>query len=114
MLTMQKTVCTMHILTAAPRFPYDTSGFKGLNQDMYMFFLNTEDLTGLDIAGGQCYNTSIPQNVTFSTQGLPLGLSSTTSVNGSANKSSPAVMNAQAQLGLTFTAFVSVLLWQLF
>jgi len=56
------------------KFPYDTSGFKGLNQNQYMFFLVPDDLTGLDIAGGQCYNSSIPQNVTFSTQGLPFGL----------------------------------------
>jgi hypothetical protein len=30
---------------------------------------------GLDIANGQCYNASVPQNVTFSYQGLPFGLS---------------------------------------
>ena len=50
------------------KFPYDTSGFKNLNQKMYMFFLNPNDLTGLDIANGQCYNTSIAQNLTFSYQ----------------------------------------------
>lgn len=94
------------------RFPYDTSGFKGLNQDMYMFFLNADDLTNLDIANGQCYNTSIPQNLTFSTQGLPLGLSSSTSTNGSANHSSSAGAGAQAQIGLTFMAFMSLLFWQ--
>lgn len=57
------------------KFPYDTSGFKGINQNMYMFFLVPDDLTGLDIVNGQCYNASIPQNVTFSEQGLPFGLS---------------------------------------
>lgn len=68
------------------KFPYDTSGFKDLNQSMYMFFLNPDDLTGLDIANGQCYNQSIAQNLTFGYQGLPLGLgASPTSVNGSAN-----------------------------
>ncbi|KAF1356653.1 hypothetical protein BDV97DRAFT_374348 [Delphinella strobiligena] len=68
------------------QFPYDTSGFKNLNQSQYMFFLNPYDLTNLDIAGGQCYNQSIAQNLTFSYQGLPLDLGATpTSVNGSAN-----------------------------
>lgn len=57
------------------KFPYDTSGFKGLDQSKYMFFLNADDLTNLDIENGECYNKSIPQNVTFSYQGLPLGLS---------------------------------------
>ncbi|KAJ5586506.1 hypothetical protein N7450_006293 [Penicillium hetheringtonii] len=57
------------------KFPYDTSGFKDLDQSKYMFFLNADDLTNLDIANGECYNKSIPQNVTYSYQGLPLGLS---------------------------------------
>ncbi len=57
------------------QFPYDTSGFQGLNQSMYMFFLVPDDLTNLDIVNGQCYNSTIPQNVTFSEQGLPFGLS---------------------------------------
>ncbi|EKV14005.1 hypothetical protein PDIG_34880 [Penicillium digitatum PHI26] len=68
------------------KLPYDTSGFKGTKQSKYMFFLNSADLTNLDIANGQCYNQSIPQNLTFGYQGLPLGLGATpTSVNGSAN-----------------------------
>ena len=68
------------------KFPYDTSKFKGLKQSMYMFFLNPDDLTNLDIANGQCYNQSIPQNLTFGYQGLPDGLGDKpTSVNGSAN-----------------------------
>ncbi|KAJ9667868.1 hypothetical protein H2201_002054 [Coniosporium apollinis] len=46
-------------------FPYDTSGFENLNQQMYMFFNVPDDLRGLDIANGQCYNQSVPQNVTF-------------------------------------------------
>jgi hypothetical protein len=57
------------------KFPYDTSGFQGLNQSMYMFFLVPDDLAILDFQNGQCYNSSIPQNVTFGTQGLPFGLS---------------------------------------
>ncbi|KAJ5132001.1 hypothetical protein N7448_006159 [Penicillium atrosanguineum] len=67
------------------KFPYDTSGFKNLNQTQYMFFLNPDDLTNLDIANGQCYNQSIAQNLTFGYQGLPHGLGSTSAVNGSAN-----------------------------
>ncbi|KAK6440220.1 hypothetical protein LTR95_003544, partial [Oleoguttula sp. CCFEE 5521] len=67
------------------KFPYDTSGFEGLNQQSYMFFLNTDDLTGLDIEGGNCYNTSIPQNLTFGYQGLPFGIGNDAPVNGSAN-----------------------------
>lgn len=61
---------------AADRFPYDTSGFRGLPQRQYMFFNVPDDLRGLDVASGQCYNASVAQNVTFSEQGLPLGLSS--------------------------------------
>lgn len=57
------------------KFPYETSGFKNLNQSQYMFFLVPDDLTNLDIVNGQCYNSTIPQNVTFSEQGLPFGLS---------------------------------------
>ena len=60
---------------AADRFPYDTSGFRDLPQDMYMFFNVPDDLRGLDIEGGRCYNGSVRQNVTFSEQGLPFGLS---------------------------------------
>jgi hypothetical protein len=68
------------------KFPYDTSGFEKLNQSMYMFFVNPDDLSNLDIANGQCYNQSIAQNLTFGYQGLPLGLGDNpTAVNGSAN-----------------------------
>jgi hypothetical protein len=81
------------------RFPYDTSGFKNLNQEKYMFFLNPDDLSGLDIANGQCYNQSIAQNLTFGYQGLPLGLgSSPTGVNasatGAANKTGKSAASA--------------------
>ncbi|TVY84815.1 hypothetical protein LSUE1_G002094 [Lachnellula suecica] len=57
------------------KFPYDTSGFQGLDNSTYMFFKVPDDLTGLDIINGQCVNSTIKQNVTFSTQGLPFGLS---------------------------------------
>ena len=83
------------------KFPYDTSGFKGLNTSTYMFFhvpvsphllqialvLATpskssfhslisvqDDLTHLDISNGMCLNTTISQNVTFGMQGLPFGI----------------------------------------
>jgi len=52
------------------KFPYDTSGFKGINQSMYMFFTVPDDLKGLDITK-QCYSSSVRQNVTFGEQGLP-------------------------------------------
>ena len=33
-----------------------------------MFFIQPDDLTRLDIVGGNCYNASIKQNLTFGTQ----------------------------------------------
>ena len=98
------------------RFPYDTSGFKNLNQNSYMFFLNPEDLMGLDIANGQCYNQTIPQNLTFGYQGLPFGLGDTSAVNGSANGSKSAGVPSMggAQVGLTFAAFVGAVFWSMF
>ncbi|KAF2759888.1 hypothetical protein EJ05DRAFT_474930 [Pseudovirgaria hyperparasitica] len=56
------------------KFPYDTSGFEGLNQQMYMFFNVPDDLSNLDIENGQCYNASIAQNVTFGYQDEALGI----------------------------------------
>lgn len=61
---------------SADRFPYDTSGFKDLPQNQYMFFNIPDDLTHLDVQNGQCYNGSVKENLTFSTQGLPFGLGS--------------------------------------
>ncbi|KAI9814127.1 MAG: hypothetical protein M1826_002305 [Phylliscum demangeonii] len=53
-------------------FPYNTTGFAALNQQTYFFFVQPDDLTHLDIANGNCYNRSVPQNLSFSdTQGLP-------------------------------------------
>lgn len=60
---------------SADRFPYDTSGFKDLPQNQYMFFNVPDDLKNLDIVNGQCYNSTVKQNLTFSEQGLPFGLS---------------------------------------
>ncbi|KAF2008539.1 hypothetical protein BU24DRAFT_497975 [Aaosphaeria arxii CBS 175.79] len=56
------------------KFPYDTSKFEGLNNKSYMFFKVPDDLSGLDIANGQCLNESIPQNVTFGIQDEVLGI----------------------------------------
>ncbi|KAI9846136.1 MAG: hypothetical protein M1838_001395 [Thelocarpon superellum] len=56
-------------------FPYDTSGFKGLNTSSYMFFNVPDDLKNLDVVNGNCLNATVKQNVTFSEQGLPFGLS---------------------------------------
>ncbi|KAI4134844.1 MAG: hypothetical protein LQ347_001183 [Umbilicaria vellea] len=66
------------------KFPYDTSGFKGLDQKMYMFFRVPDDLTNLDIVNGQCYNASVPQNLTFSYQGLPFGINKASTKKGAA------------------------------
>ncbi|KAJ6493604.1 hypothetical protein C8R47DRAFT_1185065 [Mycena vitilis] len=54
------------------KFPYDTSGFKGMDQSKYMFFTVPDDLHGIDLTK-QCYNTSVQQNVSFGFQGLPFG-----------------------------------------
>jgi phosphatidate phosphatase APP1 len=55
-------------------FPYDTSGFKNMSQNQFMFFVEPSDLAGLDIVGGSCYNASIKQNLTFSMQDELLGI----------------------------------------
>ncbi|KAL8719344.1 MAG: hypothetical protein Q9225_003645 [Loekoesia sp. 1 TL-2023] len=56
------------------KFPYDTSGFKDLDKNTYMFFKVPDDLTNLDIQNGHCLNASIQQNLTFGYQGLPFGI----------------------------------------
>ena len=81
------------------RFPYDTSGFENINQNKYMFFRTPADLANLDIAGGDCYNNSVAQNLTYGYQGLPF--EDDAPVNGSA------VSSSRARLGLTFLAFWS-------
>ncbi|OJD24144.1 hypothetical protein ACJ73_04495 [Blastomyces percursus] len=55
------------------RVPYNTKWFQGIDQQMYMFFRVPDDLKGLAIEEGRCYNASVPQNVTFGWQGLPFG-----------------------------------------
>jgi len=60
---------------AGDKFPYDTSKFKDLNTNSYMFFNVPDDIKGLDVINGQCVNATVKQNVTFSYQGLPFGLS---------------------------------------
>lgn len=69
------------------KFPYNTEGFKNLNQQSYMFFKVPEDLSGLDIVNGQCLNASIPQNLTFGYQGLPFGLSTGDGDSGNSSSS---------------------------
>lgn len=59
-------------------FPYNTDGFEGIDQSMYMFFNVPDDLKNLDIVNGQCYNASVQENVTFEWQG-PFGLGSAAS-----------------------------------
>jgi hypothetical protein len=56
------------------KFPYNTKGFKGLNQTKYMFFRTTDDLVNIDITSGNCWNSSVPQNVTFGYQDELLGI----------------------------------------
>ncbi|KAK3724474.1 hypothetical protein LTR37_001098 [Vermiconidia calcicola] len=95
------------------RFPYNTAGFEGLDQRKFMFFRTPDDLFNLDLAAGECYNTSVAQNLTFGYQGLPLNLDDPAPINGSSGGSSNAVSSSHAQLGLTFSAFLGTLLWQL-
>ncbi|CCX30892.1 hypothetical protein FPQ18DRAFT_334846 [Pyronema domesticum] len=56
------------------RFPYDTSGFRGLDQAMYMFFRTPNDLKGLNFGNGDCRNASVRDTVTFGWQNLPGGI----------------------------------------
>jgi len=52
-------------------FPYNTGGFQNVDNSTYMFFRTPDDIAGLDFSKGDCRNSSVPQNVTFSYQGLP-------------------------------------------
>ncbi|OTB04055.1 hypothetical protein M426DRAFT_321153 [Hypoxylon sp. CI-4A] len=54
-------------------FPYDTSGFEGIDQSQYMFFVTPDDLRAVDIVGRNCYNPAVVQNVTFGWQGRGFG-----------------------------------------
>lgn len=102
------------------KFPYDTSGFKGLPQSKYMFFVNSDDLANIDLASGNCYNKSVAQNLTFGYQGLPGHLGKTPEVNGSANgkgndssaATRAAAGSASGRMGFVFAAVMGVLFWQ--
>ncbi|KAI0384632.1 hypothetical protein F5Y04DRAFT_269159 [Hypomontagnella monticulosa] len=61
-------------------FPYDTSGFEGIDQKQYMFFVTPDDLRNVDIVGGNCYNPAVVQNVTFGYQGRGFGNAGSASV----------------------------------
>ena len=61
-----------------------------------------DDLTNLDIEGGQCYNTSIPQNLTFGYQGLPFGINLGDGKNGTAGHIMPGQSRLTAVMGGIF------------
>lgn len=84
------------------KFPYDTSGFKDIPKEHYMFFKVPDDLTHLDIVNGQCLNGSIPQNVTFKEQGLPFGIGDSGSAAG--RLGSPVVSAMVVALAVTAVA----------
>ncbi|KAJ4142499.1 hypothetical protein NW754_009941 [Fusarium falciforme] len=83
------------------KFPYNTEGFKDIPQERYMFFRVPDDLSHLDIANGQCYNSSIKQNVTFSYQGLPFGLS---------DDDNAAAMGASPRIGMVLAGLAAAVL----
>jgi hypothetical protein len=86
------------------RFPYNTDGFKDLNTATYMFFRTPDDLMNLDIANGDCVNRTFAQNITFSYQGLPFGLS-----DDSSSDSGNAAGSIRAQGGtLVFWSILAV------
>ncbi|KAF1810748.1 hypothetical protein P152DRAFT_400389 [Eremomyces bilateralis CBS 781.70] len=80
-------------------FPYNTDGFKDLDQQMYMFFNTPDDLTGLDIAGGNCYNASVPQHLTFGYQAERLGVHGDTGAAGRVGVSWYAVVGLASFIG---------------
>ena len=99
---------------AGDKFPYDTSGFKGLNQSMYMFFNIPDDLTDLDIANGNCYNTSIKQNLTFGYQGLPDGINLGGGNSSSSSSSAISMMNQNGQTYYSWSMVIfllTMILW---
>lgn len=92
------------------KFPYDTSGFAGINQETYMFFNVPDDLKNLDVVGGQCYNSTIKQNVTFAYQGLPLGLGSnnTNATKSAAVRTAGRMTGAAAMTAVGTAAMVAI------
>ncbi|KAI9820419.1 MAG: hypothetical protein M1832_003752 [Thelocarpon impressellum] len=81
------------------KFPYDTSGFKDLNTNSYMFFNVPDDLKNLDLANGQCVNATVKQEVTFGVQGLPFGLGKKGA--GTAVFQKPSIFQAVLSAGLS-------------
>ncbi|VDB88911.1 unnamed protein product [Peniophora sp. CBMAI 1063] len=58
---------------SSDKIPYSTKEFQNVNSSQYFFYRTADDIVNLDVAGGQCVNSSVPQNVTFSEQGGVLG-----------------------------------------
>lgn len=83
------------------KFPYDTSQFKDIPDEHYMFFHVPDDLSHLDIVNGQCRNSTFQENVTFDTQGLPFS---------SDDDEDAAVMESPAIMTMVAGILVSVLL----
>lgn len=50
-------------------FGYDNSGFKRIPEEVYMFFNVPDDLENLDIANGECRNSTLPSPVEYGIQG---------------------------------------------
>jgi hypothetical protein len=92
------------------KFPYNTKGFEGLDENMYMFFLVPDDLTHLDITNGQCRNSTIPQNVTFGYQGLPFGINLGDG-NGSSGNNNAAAGLASNNMAMFGAALLGLMIW---
>lgn len=83
------------------RFPYDTSRFKQLKQEQYMFFTTPDDLVGLDFANGDCRNNSAAMGtVTFGWQGLPFGLGKKSAAAGKRASATSVVWAAAALMAI--------------
>ncbi|KAM3414164.1 hypothetical protein BST61_g10822 [Cercospora zeina] len=96
-------------------FPYNTKGFEGIDPSRYMFFVHANDLMGIDIAQGSCLNQTVPQNLSFGYQGLPLGVGNDAPVNGSADgteKGAGVVVASVPDMTLLFWAMMGIVFWQ--
>jgi len=51
--------------------PSNTAGFRGLEEQRYMFFRTPDDIAGLNFYNGECRRQGVPQTVTFGWQGGP-------------------------------------------
>ena len=96
------------------KFPYNTAGFQGLNQSQYMFFNVPDDLANLDIANGNCWNSTIKQNVTFSYQNLPLGLSKSNSSSSGAMANISLEGSRLSMVASALLAFISIVVFGAF